>query len=327
MQVPPVDVLVERLRGRENNTRLVSSSYLCNHKFQAFLTLVLPDLENSGPRTRDPAKEKEVREAAEGAIKEIRTYGFELRKAEAIEKTSERDIEDYSNQRDQIEESIKGVQEEIGALKEGLVVERKKRHNKEVYEETCKDINKYPPHRATKLAIEKLEQELVLLHERRKAVQAVQKLKHKQIALLLQSLTDIQATVEEGEVEEEPTVGALELIGLDEELVVDGTAEEGDGDNGDGEEGDDDGNDDDGEAEEEGERRRGRKRSPSAESDEVERVAVGANGEPAPVMPGVLGGLGSRKGVHSSTLSKRRNRKAIPVSSEIDPCNYFICGI
>ncbi|CAM9928097.1 unnamed protein product, partial [Ectocarpus sp. 6 AP-2014] len=342
MQVPPADVLVERLRGRENNTRLVSSSYLCNQKFQAFLTLVLPDLEKSGPRTRDPAKEKKVREAAEGAIKEIRTYGFELRKAEAIEKTSERDIEDYSNQRDQIEESIKGVQEEIGALKEGLVVERKKRHNKEVYEETCKDINKYPPHRATKatfgymsaavfmvlqLAIEKLEQELVLLHERRKAVQAVQKLKHKQIALLLQSLTDIQATVEEGEVEEEPTVGALELIGLDEELVVDGTAEEGDGDNGDGEEGDDDGNDDDGEAEEEGERRRGRKRSPSAESDEVERVAVGANGGPAPVMPGVLGGLGSRKGVHSSTLSKRRNRKSIPVSSEIDPCNCFICGI
>ncbi|CAB1116242.1 unnamed protein product [Ectocarpus sp. CCAP 1310/34] len=32
MQVPPADVLVERLRGRENNTRLVSSSYLCNHK-------------------------------------------------------------------------------------------------------------------------------------------------------------------------------------------------------------------------------------------------------------------------------------------------------
>lgn len=49
-----------------------------------------------------------------------------------------------------VQESIKGVQEEIGALKEGLVVERKKRHNKEVYEETCKDINKYPPHRATK---------------------------------------------------------------------------------------------------------------------------------------------------------------------------------
>lgn len=34
MQVP-ADVLVERLRGRENNTRLVSSSYLCNQKFQA----------------------------------------------------------------------------------------------------------------------------------------------------------------------------------------------------------------------------------------------------------------------------------------------------
>lgn len=42
------------------------------------------------------------------------------------------------------------MQEEIGTLKEGLVVERKKRHNKEIYEETCKDINKYHPHRATK---------------------------------------------------------------------------------------------------------------------------------------------------------------------------------
>lgn len=49
------------------------------------------------------------------------------------------------------QESIKGVQEEIGALKEELVIERKKRYNKEVYEGTCKDINKYPPHRATKV--------------------------------------------------------------------------------------------------------------------------------------------------------------------------------
>ncbi len=44
------------------------------------------------------------------------------------------------------------MQEEIGALKEGLVVERKKRQNKEIYEETCKDINKYPPHRATRVS-------------------------------------------------------------------------------------------------------------------------------------------------------------------------------
>lgn len=39
---------------------------------------MLPDLEQSGPRARDPAQEKQVREAAEKAIKEIRTYGFEV---------------------------------------------------------------------------------------------------------------------------------------------------------------------------------------------------------------------------------------------------------
>lgn len=43
------------------------------------------------------------------------------------------------------------MQTEIGTLKEGLVVERKKRYNKEIYEETCKDINTYPPHKATKV--------------------------------------------------------------------------------------------------------------------------------------------------------------------------------
>lgn len=30
-------------------------------------------------------------------------------------------------------------------------MERKKRYNKEIYEETCKDINNYPPHKATKV--------------------------------------------------------------------------------------------------------------------------------------------------------------------------------
>lgn len=49
------------------------------------------------------------------------------------------------------QDSINEVQEQIGALKEGLVVERKKRYNKEIYEEACKDINKYPPHKATKV--------------------------------------------------------------------------------------------------------------------------------------------------------------------------------
>lgn len=50
-----------------------------------------------------------------------------------------------------LQESIKGVQEEIGKLKEGLVVERLKRCNKEVYEEVCKDVNTHPPHRETKV--------------------------------------------------------------------------------------------------------------------------------------------------------------------------------
>ncbi|CAM9608627.1 unnamed protein product [Scytosiphon promiscuus] len=282
MNPVPADVLVERLRGRENAKRLVSSPFMCNRMFQEFLRLVLPDLEQPAPRARDPNKEKDVREAAERAIKEIRAYGFELRKAEAIEKTSERDIEDYSNQRDQIEESIKGVQEEIGALKEGLVVERKKRHNKEVYEEVCKDINKYPPHRDTKLEIAKLERELVTLVESKKAMQAVQDKKHKQIALLLQSLADVQANVEEDKVEEETTAGALELLGLDEEFVLEGGGGEVEGD-GDAEEGDDEGqNDGDGEVDEPAEeRRRGRKRSLSADSDEGKASAAlaGANGE------------------------------------------------
>lgn len=35
------------------------------------------------------------------------------------------------------------------------------------------------------------------MDERKKAVQAVQKLKQKQIALIMQSLADVQATVEE----------------------------------------------------------------------------------------------------------------------------------
>lgn len=39
----------------------------------------MPDLEQSGPRVKDDAKEKKVREAAEKAIKEIRTYGFEVK--------------------------------------------------------------------------------------------------------------------------------------------------------------------------------------------------------------------------------------------------------
>lgn len=46
---------------------------------QEFLAMVLPDLESSGGRSKDPAKEEQVRQAAAKAIKEIRSYGFEVR--------------------------------------------------------------------------------------------------------------------------------------------------------------------------------------------------------------------------------------------------------
>lgn len=48
-----------------------------------------------------------------------------------------------------------------------------------------------------KFTIEKLEKELVDLKGETKRVEAVQKLKHKQIAMLLQTVADIQATVDE----------------------------------------------------------------------------------------------------------------------------------
>lgn len=49
----------------------------------------------------------------------------------------------------------------------------------------------------SQLEIEKLEKERFAADEKKKAVQAVQRLKQKQIALIMQSLADVQATVEE----------------------------------------------------------------------------------------------------------------------------------
>lgn len=47
------------------------------------------------------------------------------------------------------------------------------------------------------LAIENFQKELSVLDERKQAVQAVQRLKQKQIALIMQSVADVQATVDE----------------------------------------------------------------------------------------------------------------------------------
>lgn len=276
----PSEVLVQRLRSKEA-VPLTTNTARCNDRFQEFLKLVMPDLESSETRSADPDKEEKVRHAAEMAIKEIRLYGFELKKAEAIEQTSERDIDEYRKQRDQIEENIKEVQTEIGTLKEGLVVERKKRYNKEIYEETCKDINTYPPHKATKLEIEKLEKERFAADEKKKAVQAVQRLKQKQIALIMQSLADVQATVEEGDADDGPTAGALELVHPEE----DGDMGEGDED-GDGDDRDDDANGPEDDGEEDVGRRRGGRRERTgsedgndSEGEEGRRAAGLENGE------------------------------------------------
>ena len=47
------------------------------------------------------------------------------------------------------------------------------------------------------VSIENFEKELSALDERKQAVQAVQRLKQKQIALIMQSVADVQATVDE----------------------------------------------------------------------------------------------------------------------------------
>lgn len=54
---------------------------------------------------------------------------------------------------------------------------------------------------------------------------------------------NLPCVVQQDKVEEETTAGALELLGLDEELILEGGAAEVEGD-GDAEEGDDDGNND-----------------------------------------------------------------------------------
>ena len=47
------------------------------------------------------------------------------------------------------------------------------------------------------MSIENFEKELSALDERKQAVQAVQRLKQKQIALIMQSVADVQASVDE----------------------------------------------------------------------------------------------------------------------------------
>lgn len=54
-----------------------------------------------------------------------------------------------------------------------------------------------PPGSKTQLSTEKLQRELSVLEEKRKAIQGVQRLKQKQVALIMQSVADVQASVEE----------------------------------------------------------------------------------------------------------------------------------
>ncbi|GAB9471908.1 Tho complex subunit [Globisporangium polare] len=145
---------------------------------------------------------------------------FEANKTDILSFTSQRELEAYETLNAEIDASIDKVSKEIEELKTKVHVEKTVRAYKEEYESIARVINELPSRKeiAAEIAVEeKRSSEAV---DTIKAVDSKLDLRNKQFSLLMSTIQNLKATLDEDvEMEEEEQ---LKLAEADDEDMEDG---------------------------------------------------------------------------------------------------------
>ncbi|KAL1518944.1 hypothetical protein AB1Y20_003215 [Prymnesium parvum] len=173
------EILRQRLLAKETGLRNLTKHYL------SFVHAI----ESSTP------------EAAEASyqtlIKELSAYEFSVSKASALVDTNLRQIQEYDQMQQRLDDEMASTRAELERLSAQLQEERLLRQQKEQYAVLARRINAYPAREQTQAEIAALNSEVAALEHEKGIIEGKLEQRSKRFAGFMHSLHDLQLQLAE----------------------------------------------------------------------------------------------------------------------------------
>lgn len=133
-------------------------------------------------------------------LKELSLYEFSMKKIQVVSDTSLREVEAYKELREELRNSMRNTEKEIGELKDRVAHERVVRQNKEEYAVLAKQVMQYDSRTKTQSDSAVIQEDLQQLEEQTQKQMAKMEYRKKQMLLLLHLVEDLKSNMDdEGE--------------------------------------------------------------------------------------------------------------------------------
>jgi THO complex subunit 7 len=218
-------ILEARLLTRES-ALVTSSVSKCAAKLQSYLFSVAAasnlDKENeaTAPHTGDASIASSIDATRESLIREISLYRFEMVQVLASASMCERELSEYVRMEEDIERDIQAAEKRIEQLTEELREHKSVRRHKEEVDMLARLVNTLPAGSVVDKEMRKAQEALDKLRAESAAAYNKVTMRSRQFQVLLQSLSDLQRSVEE----EEEQQRAMALLAEEAGAAASGTA-------------------------------------------------------------------------------------------------------
>lgn len=145
--------------------------------------------------TEESATEKQI--SFDKMLAQLCQCEFALKRSLLLNKTNEKQMENYKELQRKLEEKIKEVKVVIEESKNNLSQAKVLKQNRMMYDLMAQSIEKHPARKVTNECLENLKAELQELHEEQKQLEQKLDLKRKQFSLLAYSANSLRAMLEE----------------------------------------------------------------------------------------------------------------------------------
>ena len=176
--------IADRLKSKE--------SVFLNHSVKKACVKVVGALKASGDKDKAATKA-----AAKAAVRELDLYTLEIDKAELVARSCAQQLADYAGLEAQVKALVESTTGDITRLSADLKEAKKARMHKEQYEALAKLVNRHASKPTTRAEQAALEEELEKLKGEAGRLEEQVTVRSKQFALLMATISDLTATLEE----------------------------------------------------------------------------------------------------------------------------------
>ncbi|XP_078678061.1 THO complex subunit 7 homolog isoform X1 [Branchiostoma floridae x Branchiostoma belcheri] len=150
-----------------------------------------------------PGSEEESNATYQRMLAQLAQCEHAMEKTQLIHNMNIHEINNYEQLYTDIEQSIEDAHTKIGDCKQELQHAKRVRKNRQEYDALAKVIQQHPDRQQTMRRLEELQKELKTLKDSREGLEAKMEMRQKQFHVLVTSIHELQAMLEEDEKDED----------------------------------------------------------------------------------------------------------------------------